>query len=253
MNLSNFRANQRRSDDGQRLQSPDFGHTSDTFLSTSIMMKIPQKKLLSLFLFLGFCLPLAETMANNRSDFKEIVSYEINNRLFAYKVVKHVSSKVTEGEAGAFWKAYAELEDLSQKKYQPVIDKYKIEPDNYIVSIKAFFSEAALKLFPETFIAVMHDATSEYATRLERLIPLCEASDIDFCIYAAAQEKVQANAMKYLTTGDYVKATIELNDFIRKTESTSYLNNNRKINTTNGSQTSKNYMSKDQSSVTYFF
>jgi hypothetical protein len=156
-------------------------------------------------------------MCSSHSDsFTDKLQYEVTNRAFTRVSMARAVTKPGPPNSLAFWRAYRDLELLSQRKYQPIVDKYKLEPQAFIVTLKVHTTELLFDLFPEKMLGGLTEATTDYVGQLRTLRDLAPAEDRAFCEYAVAQEQAQADALKHAVTGQLDLGTAVLRRFVEE-------------------------------------
>ena len=148
-------------------------------------------------------------------EFIKLLDYEIQNRAFALESMK-VAVEYGEGEEDLpFKKAYLALEQLNQKHFAPIAEKYRLEMAPRLWTRTR--TQAGLwisALMPETALKVIHSATLKYVTKLQELERLSKQEDKTFFCYVVAQEEVQATAVGLVLDGEIELATNMLNRFV---------------------------------------
>ena len=148
-------------------------------------------------------------------EFIKLLDYEIQNRAFALESMK-VAVEYGEGEEDLpFKKAYLALEQLNQKHFAPIAEKYRLEMAPRLWTRTR--TQAGLwisALMPETALKVIHSATLKYVTKLQELERLSKQEDKTFFCYVVAQEEVQAAAVGLVLDGEIELATNMLNRFV---------------------------------------
>ena len=169
---------------------------------------------------LAACLssPISEEVAMEpgiNKEFIKLLDYEIQNRAFALESMK-VAVEYGEGEEDLpFKKAYLALEQLNQKHFAPIAEKYRLEMAPRLWTRTR--TQAGLwisALMPETALKVIHSATLKYVTKLQELERLSKQEDKTFFCYVVAQEEVQAAAVGLVLDGEIELATNMLNRFV---------------------------------------
>lgn len=165
-------------------------------------------------LFLCACGP----QATPHEEFLTLLDYEAQNRAFAFQSVARMARKTAEKETGPFWQAYADLEALNQHLYKPYLEKYNIDAEpRWATQLKGWAGGIIGKLFPETVLAFMQQATVAYVPKLQRLAQLAPESleDKKFFAFVVAQEEVQAEAMQLLGQGHALQAADHITSFVK--------------------------------------
>ena len=148
-------------------------------------------------------------------EFIKLLDYEIQNRAFALENMR-VAVEYGEGEADLpFKKAYLDLEQLNQKHFAPIAEKYRLEMAPRLWTRTR--TQAGLwisALMPETALKVIHSATLKYVAQLQKLESLSKQEDKTFFCYVVAQEEVQAAAVGLVLDGKIELATNMLNRFV---------------------------------------
>jgi len=169
---------------------------------------------------LAACLssPISEEVAMKQGinkEFIKLLDYEIQNRAFALESMK-VAVEYGEGEEDLpFKKAYLALEQLNQKHFAPIAEKYRLDMAPRLWTRTR--TQAGLwisALMPETALKVIHSATLKYVTKLQELERLSKQEDKTFFCYVVAQEEVQAAAVGLVLDGEIELATNMLNRFV---------------------------------------
>ena len=169
---------------------------------------------------LAACLssPISEEVAMKQGinkEFIKLLDYEIQNRAFALESMK-VAVEYGEGEEDLpFKKSYLALEQLNQKLFAPIAEKYQLDMAPRLWTRTR--TQAGLwisALMPETALKVIHSATLKYVTKLQELERLSKQEDKTFFCYVVAQEEVQAAAVGLVLDGEIELATNMLNRFV---------------------------------------
>lgn len=169
---------------------------------------------------LAACLssPISEEVAMEQSsnnEFIKLLDYEIQNRAFALESMR-VAVEYGSGEEDLpFKKAYLALEQLNQKLFAPIAEKYRLEMAPRLWTRTR--TQAGLwisALMPETALKVIHSATLKYVAKLQELERLSKQEDKAFFCYVVAQEEVQAAAVGLVLDGKIELATSMLNRFV---------------------------------------
>ncbi len=162
--------------------------------------------------------PVSEEVVMEKSVHKEFIKlldYEIQNRAFALESMR-VAVEYGEGEEDLpFKKAYLALEQLNQKHFAPIAEKYRLEMAPRLWTRTR--TQAGLwisALMPETALKVIHSATLKYVANLQKLERLSKQEDKMFFCYVVAQEEVQAAAVGLVLDGKIELATNMLNRFV---------------------------------------
>ena len=184
------------------------------------------KTIKTTFLLLVFILshiPLApanaavqgNSMVKNNPRFIKLLTHEIQNRAFAFKSIRQYAKARAGKPDEKIWSAYFALEQLNQKKYQPVAEKFGISQEaTFVTNTKTCLVGVFLSLFPQTAINGVKDATIDYLAQLEELETLASSEDSVFFRYVVLQEKVQAQAITLFTEGKADKATDVIEVFV---------------------------------------
>ena len=152
---------------------------------------------------------------NDHPQFIKLLTYEIQNRAFALGSVSR-AAKARSGEPdGKMWAAYFALEQLNKKKYKPVAEKFGISQEaTFFTKTKTWLGGVFGSLFPKTALNGIKDATIAYVEKLEELEKLAGSEDKAFFRYVVLQEKVQAQALTFLTEGKAEQAAAVMEAFV---------------------------------------
>lgn len=118
------------------------------------------------------CLACWQAMA---ADYREMLTRESANRAVARHVVSHLAEAHAGTDQGAFWSAYRDLEAAQKPRYDQVERCEAIAAGGLGLWAKSRLSLIFARLFPETFIDMLADATVSYLGELQRLsqFPRC--------------------------------------------------------------------------------
>lgn len=160
-----------------------------------------------LILFLTGCQAIA-------ADYREMLTREAANRAVARHVVSYLAEADNGTERGAFWTAYRDLEAAQKPRYDQIERCEAIEAGGLVVWTKSRLSAIFARLFPETFIGLLADATVAYLGELKRLSQFPDPLAEDFWRYVVAQEAAQVEALNLARQGDLVAARQTLQTFV---------------------------------------
>ncbi len=157
---------------------------------------------------------------DDNSRFIELFSYEVQNRAFALLSVSG-AEETRKGEIdGEFWAAYHRLEALNQQKYTALANQYQIDMSpTTMTEIKNCLAAPIGRLFPETGIGIMRDATIVYIDKLEELKSLADSEDKKFFNYVVMQEQIQAQTLTLFIDKKHEEAVKVFDDFINQYKS----------------------------------
>ncbi len=146
-----------------------------------------------------------------REMFEKIFQYELNNRAFAYISVSNLAKKMENTEQAEFWHAYMAMEQFSQPLYRLMSEKYGLQVNSFIVTLKVWSTNLAFSIFPEKMLTIMAEATGKYVEKLAPLPELAKTEDRVYFEYIVAQERAQAIALNYAVNErlDLARATLE--------------------------------------------
>lgn len=172
---------------------------------------------------LSLLLCIQSSNAADDSRFIELLTFEIQNRVFAYGSVSARAEERRYHSDANFWAAYYALEVFNQEKYQTIADKYDIDMSPTLkTKIKTCIVNIAVQLLPDIAVKRMRDVTIGYLDQLKELNQLADPKDKEFFNYVVLQEQVQVDALKALLEGRLEEATELLITFIvRSTENIS--------------------------------
>ena len=158
--------------------------------------------------------PLESKTEATEEMFKKVFQYEINNRAFAFKSILKLAEDSKGTEQEGFWQAYANMERLSQPKYEVMAEKYNLTVNTTLVNLKSWSINIGMKLFPDKMMSTMTEATIKYVDKLAVLPELGRPEVKDFFNYVVEQEKTQADALILVQDKQYDKAADLINNFI---------------------------------------
>jgi hypothetical protein len=172
-----------------------------------------------IFIVISGCGTAPESDNVVNQEFIELFDYEIQNRAFALNSFEAILADDAENPHRAFYEAYYAMELINQKKYAPVAKKYGlgIEP-RWWTRTRTNLGLLVGKLFQDSLMEIMHNATVKYVGKLQRLEQLAPDEDKAFFNYVVAQEQTQADAIGYLIDGKADKAATRIDDFVKAIE-----------------------------------
>jgi len=182
---------------------------------------IMNKGFLTATAVLHLLLAFAATAAAADSAYREALLKELNNRKLAGVVVTALAEARKGTPQGEFWLAYSQLEARQWPLYEEQAELHELSPGGLFLSFKAQASILFAKLFPDTFIGMLTQATQAYATERAALTP--PATQQAFWSYVIAQELVQAEAFQHVSQQDYPTARSALVGFMESAASPSGL------------------------------
>jgi len=157
----------------------------------------------------------SNTELERQSQFVKLLDYEIQNRAFALNTMQTFLAEKEGSSESQFWRAYLALEKLSRQKYQPVAATYKIDQEpRFFTRVKIFWGVRAMKWFPFISLKTIHSATVKYIAKLKVLQALAKPDEADFFVYVVMQEKVQAESMGLMVSGEQQQAIELLSKFV---------------------------------------
>lgn len=157
------------------------------------------------------------TAADLDSAYREALFKELNNRKLAGMVVSSLAEAHEGTSQGEFWLAYSQLEEKQWPIYEEQAKLHELRPGGLLLSLKAHASILFARLFPETFINMLTQATHEYASELAAFAP--PATQQAFWDYVIAQERAQAEAFQHALQQDYSGAHSVLVGFMASSTS----------------------------------
>jgi len=167
------------------------------------------------FLMITSCGSAPESESDMNKEFLELFDYEIQNRAFALKSFDGILADDLENTNRAFYEAYHALELVNQKKYRPVAKKYDLDmAPRWWTRTRTSLGLVVGKIFQDSLMKVMHNATVKYVGKLQRLEHLAPDEDKPFFTYVVAQEQAQADAIGFLISGELEKAVKRIDDFV---------------------------------------
>lgn len=190
------------------------------FIQTKLnMIKIIFSLLLCIFLYLQLATNSTtiqgSIMVKGDPKFITLFTQEIQNRAFAYKAVKQYVKARTHKPDKEFWAVYFSLEQLNQKKYRAVTNKFGISQEaTYVTKNKIWLVNTIAPIFPKVIVNAIKKATIAHVIKLEKLENLASSEHKVFFRYVVLQEKIQAKALILLTEGKVNKATSVMKDFV---------------------------------------
>ena len=163
-------------------------------------------------------------------EFIQLFDYEIQNRAFALDTMKALVEDGEPSETLIFFKAYLALEQLNQQRFTPVSDKYQLEMQpRWWTRTRTQLGLWVTALMPQISLTTIHKATMKYVDQLQSLEQLAPQEDKSFFAYVVAQERAQADAVRFLIAGEQDKGITLLNNFITA-NSVEYAISSRTIN-----------------------
>lgn len=170
---------------------------------------------LVLFLLMQTLISIDLSASETNNDmFEKIFQYELNNRGFAFIIVTKFAKKKSASEEGAFWMAYAELENINRPLYTAMAKNYHMKVNSLVVNLKVWGTNWAFKLFPEKMLKIMADATEVYVDKLKLLPELARKEDRAFFEYVIAQEQSQAIALAHAVDKRFDLAASSMREFL---------------------------------------
>lgn len=175
------------------------------------------KKIPTFFGMLTLALASLTTQAADDA-FREALGKELDNRAVARQVVGALAEHHQGTPQGAFWSAYAALEQHNIPLYQPVAARHGLSASRLKTTLKAGASIPFARLFPERFLTMLAGATQDYLAGMRAVAPPAAAEDRAFLQYMIAQESVQASALAQAAGQRFAQATGELEGFLRQAQ-----------------------------------
>lgn len=161
-------------------------------------------------------------LGENPKEFLELFDYEIQNRAFAYNILKNSVENGDSSLQRDFQKAYLQLEELNQGHYSSVANKFGLNlRPHWWTRVRTQLGTMVSAIMPNTTIKWIHQATLEYIPKLERLKRIAPAENKAFFHYVVAQEQVQADAMGLFLNNQHQEAIALFNDFVQTHQSLS--------------------------------
>lgn len=156
--------------------------------------------------------------ADSDAAFRQALLKELNNRTLAGQVVSALADAHKGTPQGDFWRAYSELEARQWPLYAEQAAAYELKPGGFSLSLKARASILFARIFPNTFIGTLTQATQAYAAELAAITP--PPTQEEFWRYVIAQEQAQVAAFQHAAKKDYLAAKSTIDSFINAHKAT---------------------------------
>lgn len=156
-------------------------------------------------------------MIKSDPQFIKLLTYEMQNRAFALKSVSSFINDRANKPDEKMWRSYLALEQLNQKKYRPVAEKFGTPQEaTLLTDARTWIGGVFFGLFPEIATYIIKRATISYVEKLEELEKLAGSEDKAFFRYVVVQEKAQAKALTLLANGEADQAAAALDAVVVK-------------------------------------
>lgn len=156
----------------------------------------------------------------SHEEFLSLLNYEAQNRAFAFQSVNRMAQKTATEDTGPFWQAYADLEALNRRRYEPFLARYDIAAEaRWTTRLRGWAAGVVGGLFPETSMGIMQRATVAYVPKLQRLAEIAPESlnkteGKQFLVFVVEQEEVQAEALRLFSEGQTTQAAAHIASFV---------------------------------------
>lgn len=162
------------------------------------------------------------TAADPDAAYHQALLKELNNRTLAGQVVSALADAHKGTPQGDFWQAYSELEARQWPRYAEQAAAHELKPGGFFLSFKARASILFARIFPDTFIGMLTQATQAYAAKLAAITP--PPAQEEFWSYVIAQEQAQAAAFQHAVKRDYVAAKSVIDAFMESSTGSTLVN-----------------------------